>query len=805
MNKKLVYTLNVLLLLFISASVHAQLTTSTAQTPAQLVDNVLVGNGVAASNIVYTGHAEAIGSFDGSATNLGLNSGIVLTTGTVLNSGGIFGGGQGPHGPNNTASAGLDNGAAGYGSLTTLAGTDTYNAAVLEFDFVPQSDTVRFRYVFGSEEYPEYVGSTFNDVFAFYISGPGFGGTHNMATIPGGGGPVSINNVNNGSANAGPCQNCPYYINNGTGNTAPHNGSDYYIQYDGFTTVMEAVAEVQCGETYHLIIALADAGDGAYDSGIFLEANSLQSFAPIEMTADLNEDHFGDNTMLGEGCERATVTVSRNPNNAADALSIPITVSGTATEGVDYENLPPQVDFAPGQTQVTFDFEVFADALAEGNESIIIELNQPDPCGNNNFITLNFTIVDVAPLQVTVDDIDVHCAGDQITLNAEVTGGLPDYSYSWNTGGTDNTIIVNPGTTTTYDVTVNDGCIGTPVNASGTVTVPVYPPLLVATSPDTSVLCPNTPQTLFAEATGGEGAYTYTWYNGTTYLGSGFSLDISPMVTTTYTVVVSDGCGAQISNQIIVTVEASVLELEMSPDQLICPGDTANVWVHATEGLGNYTYYWMHSGETTDQITVSPNSTTTYTVSVEDDCHTYDIQASTVVEVVRPHANFQVLSNEPMEDLLVSFQNLSDGGVNWYWDFGNGDNSTENSPNTTYNPWGYYDVTLIAYNEIGCTDTTVKQIYIKPEFYFYAPNAFTPDGDRFNNTYGVSVIGAIEFEFQIFNRWGELIYQTTDPYFQWNGTYRDFRVQDEVFVYKAKVVDREEIPHQYEGTITVLR
>src|SRR5690606_10841639 len=138
--------------------------------------------------------------------------------------------------------------------------------------------------------------------------------------------------------------------------------------------------------------------------------------------------------------------------------------------------------------------------------------------------------------------------------------------------------------------------------------------------------------------------------------------------------------------------------------------------------------------------------------------HTYDIQGSTTVEVVRPDASFHVLSTEPMEGLLVSFQNTTVGGVSWYWDLGNGQTSIDHSPGTIYSPWGYYDITLIAYNEIGCSDTAVRQIYIKPEYYFYAPNAFTPNGNRQNNTYGVSVIGAIDFEFQIFNRWGELIY-----------------------------------------------
>lgn len=786
-----------------SVSVRAQLVTSTSQTPTQLVQNVLVGNGVSVSNVQYNGDPEAIGSFNAAGTNLGLGNGIILTTGTVLDAGGFFGG-NGPHGPNDADGAGVDNGQPGYAPLSSLAGVDTYNAAVLEFDFVPQSDSVRFRYVFGSEEYPEWVDG-YNDVFAFYISGPGFGGTYNMATIPGGGGPVSINNVNNGSTNTGPCQNCAYYINNGTGTNAPYNSSSSYIQYDGFTVVLEASAQVQCGETYHLIIAVADAIDGVFDSGIFLEANSLASAPPISMNANLTLDGFGDGVSMAEGCEEATIVVSRDPSNAASALTIPLIVSGTATEGVDYEILPASITFAPGQTQVSFSFEIYGDAITEGIESLIIQLNQLDPCGNSNFITLNLFIRDVNPLQAVVNDLDVHCAGDQVELEVIVSGGLPAYSYNWAVGGSDSTLTVAPGTTTTYDVTVNDACLGTPVTTSGTVNVPNYPPLLVNTSNDTSVLCPNTPVILAAEASGGEGSFAYSWSDGSTDFSTSPVINVSPMVTTTYTVTVEDGCGASISKDIVFTVQASVVQLTMSPDQLICPGDSANIWVQASQGLGNYTYYWFHSGETTSNVTVSPGYTTTYTVSVEDDCHTYDIQDQTTVTVVRPNASFNILSSDPMEGLLVGFQNTSQGGVNFEWNLGNGETSTMNSPTTTYNPYGWYDVTLIAYNEIGCTDTITKPIYIKPEFYFYAPNAFTPDGNRFNNTYEVSVIGAKEMTFQIFNRWGELIYQTTDIYFKWDGTYKNILIQDEVVVYKALVMDLEGQLHEYEGTITILR
>ena len=159
----------------------AQLTVSTALTPAQLVQNVLLGAGVTASNITYNGVAVAAGSFNGATSNIGFASGVILATGDV----------NVAVGPNNSGS--LSNGGAGTSStdpeLMSIATNTLYDAAILEFDFIPVSDTVKFRYVFGSEEYPEYVCSDYNDVFGFFISGPNpAGGTYtnnNIAIIPG--------------------------------------------------------------------------------------------------------------------------------------------------------------------------------------------------------------------------------------------------------------------------------------------------------------------------------------------------------------------------------------------------------------------------------------------------------------------------------------------------------------------------------------------------------------------------------------------------------------------------------------------
>ena len=305
----------VIFLLFAQSFLNAQLTT-TQSSPAALVQNVLLGSGVTVSNINYNGLPIAIGSFTANINNFGLSEGVVMTTGTIHNTG------DGPHGPNNSGGSGVDNGAGPYGPLTSLVGNQTFNAAILEFDFVPYSDSVKFRYIFGSEEYPEYVGSQFNDVFAFFISGPGIAGLQNIAKLPNGQA-VAINNVNAGA-------NQSFFLNNWDGSQYPFNGSNTYLQYDGFTKVMTAAAKVQCGQTYHLVIAIADTGDGILDSGIFLEANSLSSKTPVDISYEISQELFGSPNIIAEGCVTTTVTLERGQNEIASPMTIPINVTGTA-------------------------------------------------------------------------------------------------------------------------------------------------------------------------------------------------------------------------------------------------------------------------------------------------------------------------------------------------------------------------------------------------------------------------------------------------------------------------------------------
>lgn len=757
---------------------------------ATLVQNVLLGSGVTVSNITYNGSPAAIGSFNGTNTNIGLDAGILITTGTVNNIPG------GPHGPNNTASAGVDNTHGGYAPLTSIVGgTSTHNASILEFDFVPFSDSVKFRYVFASEEYPEFVGSKYNDVFAFFISGPGIVGQKNMALLPNGT-PVAINNVNNGSTNSGPCQNCANYINNTGGQT---------IQYDGFTTVLTAESQVQCGQTYHLVIAIADVGDTEYDSGIFLEANSLSSDTPVEMTHELSNNAFNDPDIMAEGCVSTTVTVTRN-NNLNTSLSIPLNVSGTATEGVDFTNVPNTINFNPGQSQVQFTIDALADGVSEGQESIILTLDVIDPCGNPSPIILTIYINDVEPVSATTSAPEILCLGDSTTITAVGTGGGGNYTYQWNTGETTETITVAPSATTTYTVNITDDCLNETATASFEVVVPVFPPLTLNESADITNICPYVPAMISGNPSGGNGVYTYEWTSPQGIIGTTNEIEVIPSTTTTYEITVTDGCRESVTEQVVYTILSPPLVLEMSPKQTICPFQPTEISVTSTGGYGQHFYVWTHSGETTPTVTVTPSVTTEYEVSVSDECQTFTVEGTTLVEVIKPTANFTITSNLVFNNVPVQFQNLTENAVSYEWDFGDNSHlSTQVHPQNTYSNPGIYTIELIATDTLGCKDTIVKSLEIEEEWYVYIPNTFTPDDGRYNNYFSASTYGIQTLSVSIFNRWGELVYSSNELDFKWDGTYKEAICPDGTYVYKVNFLTNSKRQKNLVGHINLLR
>jgi hypothetical protein len=242
----------------------------------------------------------------------------------------------------------------GDADLQALVVDPTYDASVLEFDFITVSDSAVFNFVFGSEEYNEFVNSTFNDVFAFFISGPGITGLQNIAMLPVFPPvPVSINNLNNGysipaTPASGPCTNCAYFQDNTLGT--------YTTEYDGLTSILMAVAaNLQPGETYHLKIAIADVGDHAYDSGVIIQTGSFT--APNDPWIYVNGQRLTSTTI--PFCPDSSFTLSAPAgftylwSNGSTEQSLTITEAGTYSVQIFGSN--PNEPVSSGPINVVID------------------------------------------------------------------------------------------------------------------------------------------------------------------------------------------------------------------------------------------------------------------------------------------------------------------------------------------------------------------------------------------------------------------------------------------------------------------
>ncbi|MDZ4844980.1 MAG: choice-of-anchor L domain-containing protein, partial [Chitinophagales bacterium] len=420
-------------------------------TPDELVEDILLGSCIDVSNIDYTGAPGAIGYFSNGGA-MGLAQGILLTTGST----------DIAVGPNNLGVASAIAGTPGDSELENAAGLPaniTLDACALEFDFIPYNNSVTFRYVFGSEEYPEWVCSDYNDAFAFLVSGPGYGVNTNVALIPATALPVSINTVNSGNpginAIPGGCgptglNYSAYYVNNTLG---------VNIQYDAYTTPFTATLNVTPCQTYHMKIVIADVVDDIWDSGLFVEASSFSGGPQITVTASAD---------VREGCDGSfTFTTAET---SSSPIVVNFTVSGIATEGTDYSNIPSFITIPANQSSYTLDIETILDAIhPESSESVIITLQNACACTPT---TDQLLIINNPPITPDINGPTSVCPTGSVTLEGSASGTTGTPTYSWSPGGsTNDEITVNPNGTTTYTLVVTDDC-GQTASTTHTVTEP---------------------------------------------------------------------------------------------------------------------------------------------------------------------------------------------------------------------------------------------------------------------------------------------------------------------------------------------
>ena len=710
----------------------AQISVQNVLTPNQLVQNVLLGFGVTASNITVNGSPISTNTvqgnlsyFNSGTTSFPIQQGVLLTTGL----------GIGAIGPNNSTSQ--TNG--GTPSVTTdvhlndIANGSVTNGVVLEFDFVPSGDTISFNYVFGSEEYPEFSPSSFNDAFGFFLWGPGItgpyvlggypGGGQNLAIVPGTTTPVTINNV-------GDQTNTQYYVFN-------DNGSTYgpAIQYDGTTVVLSANASIQCGETYHIKLAICNVGDQSYDSGVFLQANSFSSEAIEIAVATVSGD-----TSVYEGCTEANLMFIRPQTQLDDTLIINYSITGNATMGTDYNTLINPITFLPGMDTIVLTVTPIADGIPDNNEYVTITAITVSSCGDTLISSGTLYILDSIPITITETNPIVPCANDSVLVSANAAGLFPPFTYSW-TGGQTGPSAFFPSVTGAltgsidYYVTATNSC---GYSGTDTVTITLNQTLAVDTIWSGPASCEPigwvaayvtgqtvTPQHGVYYTWNGPGASNPSFVNASVWenLASGW-----------YYINIEDAVCSVNDSVFIDILDPPVAEFSANPTSGCTPLEVT--FTNTSQNASSYS--WNFGNGTTINVNSLSNQYQTYT----------------------SNATIQLIASEGnCRDTAVVSVYLSICGCT--------------------------DVLAVNYNPLANADDG-SCYYPLPTV--EAPNVFSPNGDGLNDFYFLSTTNTISIELSIINRWGNVVFEGSGINPAWNGKMQSgAEAPDGVYFYKYTV------------------
>ncbi len=703
-------------LLFIFCSIQAfnsqSIAVNTAQTPTQLVNNVLLGFGVTAFNITINGSplnantpVSNVTSFTNANPAFPFAAGMLLTTGN----------GVGAQGPNNatsftnntpaTPNVGTDP------ELNAIANGTVTNGVVLEFDFIPSGDTMSFRYIFGSEEYPEYSPSTFNDAFGLFLWGPGITGPYalagypaggsNIAVIPGGT-PVTINNV-------GDASNTAYYVFNESASTLTYGDA---IQYDGTTVVLNAAASVQCNQTYHIKLAISNVGDQAFDSGVFLEAGSFVSDAVAVTVATVS----GDTTIV-EGCTDANFIFTRPATQLDDTLIINYTITGDAIEGVDYNDLINPITFLPGEDSVVINLSPVQDGLSEGFESVIITVEIINPCNDTIFSSGTIFIGDGPIINILESDPLVLCATDSIPLSVSASGGYAPYTYVWTTItgapiGTGDTITgsILANGVVQYLVTATDNCNFSNVD---TVSLTMNQTLAVDTMGTEPSSCQPT-GVVWGLATGITGVPAYNWTgpgaNNTNFIDASVWENIP---SGWYYFTVTDNVCTASDSVFVDLLDPPIASFSVTPLSGCAPME-----VSITNTSQNGTNYLWSLGDGTTNTTADLSGFThIFTDTTSNQAY--------VIQLIVQQGPF--CSDTAVIGVITSVCGCMNPAADNY------------NPNATV-------------DDGSC---------IFPDPIITAPNVITPNNDGLNDTFILEWMNLTSLRLVILNRWGNTIYDVT--------------------------------------------
>ncbi|MES2139600.1 MAG: PKD domain-containing protein [Bacteroidota bacterium] len=397
------------------------------------------------------------------------------------------------------------------------------------------------------------------------------------------------------------------------------------------------------------------------------------------------------------------------------------------------------------------------------------------------------------------------CVGGLATLTASGAS-----TYLWSTGATTAQITDSPVSTTTYTVTgTTAGCSNT---AIATVTVN---PFLSVTANNAASICAGASATITALAVdGSNGSYTYSWTPGG---GTGSSLSVSPSATTTYTVTANDGCSPPaIDSVTIIVLPAAIVAFNADIVSGCAPLCVNFTNISTVTGGSIAAQNWDFGGDLPNVqhcFTVPGQYSVTLNVTTNSGCISTYTNTNMIQVASFPGASFTAPLSTGILAPTVDFTDNSTGATSWTWDFGDslssssGNLSNLQNPAHTYSEIGTYCVKLIVGNTNGCYDTTQLCIAIDPEFSFYIPNSFSPDGNGINDEFYCKSENFKEFKMQIFDRWGNMIFYTEDIDKHWNGKAAGGAdlVLFDTYVYIVDIVDNKKKHHQYIGSATIVK
>jgi len=428
----------------------------------------------------------------------------------------------------------------------------------------------------------------------------------------------------------------------------------------------------------------------------------------------------------------------------------------------------------------------------------------------------------------TVSVNDTICIGSSGTLTATASGGVGGYEFAWAPVGIKNfgTLNISPTTNTSYRVIAYDanGCQGSIDTAM--IIVRHFNDISLDAKTTITPICIGQTPNVFADITGVKplDILTYSWDNG---LGSGLGPHmVSPSVPTTYTITVTNSCGDQISSSVDIGISLPPSVSVMASETYLC--DLYEIQFSDNSITGNpadpiHYWQWDFGDGNTSQL---KNPTHTYdnigiyqvtlTVTTGNEC-TNDNAGTPIIISVYPgvEAGFSVKSELiviPIERLITT--NTSVGANEFEWDFGDGTSSNQMSPEKDYTSVDFFDVELVAKNQFGCSDTAWMMITTDSDLLF--PTAFTPNiygssggvydmGSLNNDVFHPYTSGVVEFELQIFNRWGELVFESYDINLGWDGYYKGKLAPKDVYAFKAYVKLNTGGEYKKIGNVTLIR